>query len=113
MNKFIKSLPKKLDTNVGLLGQSLSGGQRQRLILARALLKNSEILILDEATSAVDTKTEDIIHKSLHTIIKKRKKITIILISHRVSSFMKTDYVIAIKNGKVQYEGNPKNYHRG
>ena len=113
MDKFIKELPEKLNTNVGLLGNSLSGGQRQRLILARAILRNSEILILDEATSAVDVKTDDVIQKSLKNIVKKKKKITIILISHRVLSFMNTDHIIAIKSGKVEYEGNPNNFNRG
>ena len=113
MDHFVNLLPKKLDTKVGLLGKSLSGGQRQRLILARAILKNSEILILDEATSAVDTKTDDIIQKSLKTINKKNKKITIILISHRVFSFINADHIIEIKNGKVVYEGNPRKYKRG
>ena len=112
MDHFVSLLPKKLDTKVGLLGKSLSGGQRQRLILARAILKNSEILILDEATSAVDTKTDDIIQKSLKTINKKNKKITIILISHRVFSFINADHIIEIKNGKVVYEGNPSKYKR-
>ena len=113
MEKFIKQLPDKLNTNVGLLGKSLSGGQRQRLILARAILRNSEILILDEATSAIDTKTDDLIQRSLKNIIKKKKKITIILISHRVLSFMNTDHIIAINNGKVEYEGSPKKFKRG
>ena len=113
MDKFIKELPEKLNTNVGLLGNSLSGGQRQRLILARAILRNSEVLILDEATSAVDAKTDDLIQRSLKNIVKKKKKITIILISHRVLSFMNTDHIIAIKSGKVEYEGNPNNFNRG
>ena len=112
MDKFVKLLPKKLDTNVGLLGQSLSGGQRQRLILARAILKNSEILILDEATSAIDTKTDDVIQKSLKRIKKRKKKITIILISHRVFSFMNTDHIIAIRDGKIEYEGKPNDFQR-
>ena len=112
MDKFVKLLPKKLDTNVGLLGQSLSGGQRQRLILARAILKNSEILILDEATSAIDTKTDDVIQKSLKRIKKRKKKITIILISHRVFSFMNTDHIIAISDGKIEYEGKPNDFQR-
>ena len=112
MDKFVKLLPKKLDTNVGLLGQSLSGGQRQRLILARAILKNSEILILDEATSAIDTKTDDLIQKSLNRIKKRKKKITIILISHRVFSFMNTDHIIAISDGKIEYEGKPNDFQR-
>ena len=113
MNQFVNLLPEKLNTNVGLLGQSLSGGQRQRIILARAILKDSDILILDEATSAIDAETDNLIQKSLKAIKKKNKKITIILISHRVSSFMNTDHIIAIKNGEVEYEGKTNCYKRG
>ena len=113
MNQFVNLLPEKLNTNVGLLGQSLSGGQRQRIILARAILKDSDILILDEATSAIDAETDNLIQKSLKAIKKKNKKITIILISHRVSSFMNTDHIIAIKNGEVEYEGKKNCYKRG
>lgn len=112
MDKFVKLLPKKLHTNVGLLGQSLSGGQRQRLIIARAILKNSEILILDEATSAIDTKTDDIIQKSLKRIKKRKKKITIIFISHRVFSSLNADHVIRINDGKIEYEGKPNDVYR-
>ncbi len=112
LDKFINSLPQKLDTDVGLLGQSLSGGQRQRLILARAILNKSEILILDEATSAVDAKTDKLIIQSLKLIKNRDKKITIIFISHRLSSLLFANHVIEIKNGKVLYEGNPKKLMR-
>ena len=76
-------------------------------------MRNSEILILDEATSAIDAKTDDSKQKSFKNIIKNKKKITIILISHRVLSFMNTDHIIAINNGKVEYEGKPNNFKRG
>ena len=113
MDKFVNSLPDKLNTNVGMLGQSISGGQRQRLILARAILKKSEIFILDEATSAVDAKTDNLIQKSLKLIKSKNKKITIIFISHRLSSLLFANHIIEIENGKIKYEGNANNYHKG
>ena len=112
MDKFVNSLPDKLDTNVGMLGQSISGGQRQRLILARAILKKSEIYILDEATSAVDATTDSLIQRSLKLIKNKNKKITIIFISHRVSSLSFANYIIEIKNGKITYEGSTSNYKK-
>ena len=73
MDKYIKSLPNGINTNIGLLGNTLSGGQRQRLILARAILKGSSLLILDEATSAIDTKTDNEynkVYRKLKVIIK-------------------------------------------
>ena len=91
------------------MGKTISGGQRQRLILARALLKGSEILILDEATSAVDEETENLILKSLQSIKKKNNKITIIFISHRLSTLLFTDHVIKLKNNTVVYEGKATN----
>ncbi|MDA9708485.1 ABC transporter ATP-binding protein/permease [Alphaproteobacteria bacterium] len=113
MDKFVNSLPKKLNTNVGMLGQSISGGQRQRLILARAILKKSEIFILDEATSAVDATTDKLIQKSLKLIKSKNKKITIIFISHRLSSLLFANHIIEIQNGKIKYQGNARNYSKG
>ena len=107
LDQFIKKLPDSINTKIGLLGKTLSGGQRQRLILARAILKKSEVLILDEATSEVDEKTENLIQKSLKLIKNRNKKITIIFISHRLSSLMKAEHVIELSNG-IKYEGKPK-----
>ena len=75
LDKFIKKLPDSINTKIGLLGQTLSGGQRQRLILARAILKKSEVLILDEATSEVDEKTDNLIQNSLKLIKIEIKKL--------------------------------------
>ena len=110
MAKYIKSLPNGINTNIGLLGNTLSGGQRQRLILARAILKGSSLLILDEATSAIDTKTDNVIQKSLQKIKNKNKNITIIFISHRLSSLPFADRIIDINKGKVNFEGSYQEY---
>ena len=110
MEKYIKSLPNGINTNIGLLGNTLSGGQRQRLILARAILKGSSLLILDEATSAIDTKTDNVIQKSLQKIKSNDKSITIIFISHRLSSLPFADRIIDIKKGKINFEGNYQEY---
>ncbi|WP_375192956.1 ABC transporter ATP-binding protein [Marinobacter sp.] len=99
---FIESLPEELDTPVGERGVRLSGGQRQRLSLARALLKDPPILVLDEATSAVDNETEAAIQRSLKRIGHNR---TVIMIAHRLSTIVEADAIAVIENGKVQELG--------
>lgn len=99
---FIESLPEGLDTPVGERGVRLSGGQRQRLSLARALLKDPPILVLDEATSAVDNETEAAIQRSLKRIGHNR---TVIMIAHRLSTIVVADAIAVIENGKVQELG--------
>ncbi|SFR55212.1 ATP-binding cassette, subfamily B [Marinobacter gudaonensis] len=95
---FIESLPEGLDTPVGERGVRLSGGQRQRLSLARALLKDPPILVLDEATSAVDNETEAAIQRSLKRIGHNR---TVIMIAHRLSTIVEADAIAVIEGGKV------------
>ena len=100
---FIEALPDGLDTPVGERGIRLSGGQRQRLSLARALLKNPPILVLDEATSAVDNETEAAIQRSLKRIGHNR---TVIMIAHRLSTIVDADTIAVVENGRIVEEGD-------
>ncbi|HDF5210600.1 ABC transporter ATP-binding protein [Staphylococcus aureus] len=100
---FINKLPKKLHTEVGEKGMKLSGGQRQRLSIARAILRNSPILLLDESTSHLDSDSELLVQKALDKIMKN--KITIV-VAHRLSTITDADNIILLKNGKVVDQGS-------
>ena len=101
-HKFIQQLPDGYNTIVGERGQRLSGGQRQRIALARAVLKDAPILILDEATASVDNETEALIQKSLSKITKER---TTIVIAHRLSTIKNADNIIVIDKGEIIESG--------
>ncbi len=99
---FIMRLPQKYETIVGERGQKLSGGQRQRIAIARAVMKNPPILILDEATSAVDNETEAVIGRSLERITVNR---TTIAIAHRLSTIRNADRIYVMEYGELVESG--------
>jgi len=99
---FVSELPDGIDTLVGERGVKLSGGQRQRLSLARAILKNPPILILDEATSAVDNETEAAIQSSLARVSKDR---TVLVVAHRLSTIVSADNIVVLEHGQIVEQG--------
>ena len=94
--------PKQYETKVGERGVTLSGGQKQRISIARALIKNPQILIFDDCLSAVDTKTEDSI---LSSIKSESKNKTSIIISHRISTIKHADHIIVLEKGTIAEQG--------
>lgn len=102
IHDFIIKLPDGYYTLCGERGNNLSGGQKQRIIIARAILKNAPILILDEATSSLDTRTEKLVHKSLQNLMKKK---TVIVIAHRLSTLLDMDRILVFDNGHIVEDG--------
>jgi len=101
-DEFIDALPEGYKTYVGERGVKLSGGERQRVAIARSILKNSAILILDEATSSLDSQSEFLIQDALHTLIKGK---TTIVIAHRLSTIREMDRIIVLEKGKIIEDG--------
>jgi ATP-binding cassette, subfamily B, putative efflux pump len=102
LRSFVAELPEKLETVIGERGVKVSGGQRQRLALARAFLKDSKIVILDEATSAVDSESENLIHEAMERLMVGR---TVFLIAHRLRSALTADMILVVDQGKVVETG--------
>jgi HlyD family secretion protein len=103
MHEFVEGLPNGADTIIGENGVQLSGGQRQRLGIARALYEDTQILVLDEATSSLDTVTERKINESILSISTIK---TLIIVTHRIDSVKLCDKIIFMKNGKVENVGS-------
>ena len=103
--EFIQNLPEKYDTMIGENGVRLSGGQKQRLSIARAILKNSPIILLDEATSSLDAESEDVVQNAIKNLTKNK---TTLVIAHRLSTIHNADKIFVIKKGNLIDSGNHK-----
>ena len=100
---FVEKLPQGYSTIIGENGVRLSGGQKQRISIARAILKKSPIILLDEATSSLDTESEEIVQKAISNLTKNK---TTLVIAHRLSTIHNADKIFVMKNGKVVDSGN-------
>jgi ABC-type multidrug transport system fused ATPase/permease subunit len=103
LDDFINSLPQGLETHIGDKGVKLSGGEKQRVSIARAFLKGADILILDEATTSLDTDTEKLIQEAINEAVKDK---TTIVIAHRLSTIQNADKIIVIEDGRLAEEGS-------
>jgi ATP-binding cassette subfamily C protein len=103
MFEVVKEMPEQLDSIIGRSGIRLSGGQRQRLAIARMILADPKVVILDEATSSLDTETEALLHEAMHTFLQNR---TTLIIAHRLSAVKQADRVLVFDAGKIIDEGN-------
>jgi ATP-binding cassette subfamily B protein len=101
----IEEFPEKLDTPLGELGVNLSGGQKQRISIARALIRNPKLLVLDDCLSAVDTETEEIILNELRALAQKP---SIVFVSHRISTLRNCEQIIVMNEGGIIEMGSPE-----
>jgi ABC-type multidrug transport system fused ATPase/permease subunit len=108
-HEFIEKFDKGYDSEIGERGLKLSGGQKQRIAIARALLKDAPILILDEATSSLDNKSELLVQEALERLMKNR---TTIIIAHRLSTIRNVDQIVTLKNGRIDEIGTPRRLAR-
>ena len=102
--EFIQRLPQGYQTNIGENGSALSGGERQRISIARALLKNAPIVLLDEATASIDAESETLIQDALSVLLKDK---TVMVIAHRMRTVANADKIVVLDDGKVSEMGTP------
>ena len=96
--EFIEKLPRKFETTIGENGVRLSGGQKQRISIARAFLKNSSIILLDEATSSLDAESEEKVQNAVMNLTKNK---TTLVIAHRLSTIIRADKIVVVNQGKI------------
>ena len=104
-DEFIKRMPEEIDTVIGENGERLSGGERQRLSIARAILKDAPVILLDEATASLDVENESLIQEALSELIKQK---TVIIIAHRMRTIRSVDKIVLLNEGKIEAVGNDK-----
>ena len=104
-DEFIKRMPEGIDTIIGENGERLSGGERQRLSIARAILKDAPVILLDEATASLDVENESLIQEALSELIKEK---TVIIIAHRMRTIRSVDKIVLLNEGKIEAVGNDK-----
>ncbi|MNY41240.1 putative multidrug export ATP-binding/permease protein [compost metagenome] len=100
---FVMELPDGMDTDIGEHGSRLSGGQRQRLSIARAMLKNAPVLLLDEATAALDNESEKMVQQAIRKLMKDKSTI---VIAHRLSTIQNADLILVMENGEIVERGS-------
>jgi ATP-binding cassette subfamily B protein len=107
ITEFVEKLPNGFETQIGENGAMLSGGQKQRIAIARALYKNPEVLLMDEATSSLDTNAERIVKEVIDNFKTQGK--TVIVIAHRLSTIANADAILVMENGIIVESGNHQN----
>ena len=103
--EFIQRLPQGYQTNIGENGSALSGGERQRISIARALLKNAPVVLLDEATASMDAESETLVQEALSALLKDK---TVMVIAHRMRTVANADKIVVLDDGKISEMGTPK-----